>query len=188
MRATFSILGLYTYDPSIFNSLTDLTASITDADGQAHTKTIEAQDIVDNIVLELSELELVHPDGDYMTYAIGAWWKRRKDIFTKLLETTLYKYDAIANYDRREEWTDEGEILNNTAEHYAAGYDSSTPTLAGKDTATGKSTSGHTGRVSGNIGVMSTQELIMRQRDVVQFDVVMHIVHDFKQEFCLMIY
>ena len=42
--------------------------------------------------------------------------------------------------------------------------------------------------MSGNIGVMSTQELIARQRAIVDFDVVAKITEDFKATFCLAIY
>lgn len=188
MRASLSIMGLYAFDPSIFDCVNDVTATYTDPEGESYYTYIHAEDIVNSIVLELAEMELVHPDGDYMKMAIPLWWTRKRRVYDALLETTLYKYDPIANYDRRETWTDTGKILDNTAEHFAAGYDSETPTLAGKDTATGESTSGHTGRISGNIGVMSTQELINRQRDVVQFDVVSVIISDFKKEFCIMLY
>ena len=79
-------------------------------------------------------------------------------------------------------------MLSSTAEHYAAGYNANEPTLAGRDTGSGESTAKHTGRVSGNIGVMSTQELIARQRAIVDFDVIAKITEDFKATFCLAIY
>lgn len=40
----------------------------------------------------------------------------------------------------------------------------------------------------GNIGVTSTQELIERQRAVVQFNVIDYIIADFKKRFCLLVY
>lgn len=40
----------------------------------------------------------------------------------------------------------------------------------------------------GNIGVMSTQDLIWQQREVVQFNVYDYIIADFKKRFCLMVY
>lgn len=42
--------------------------------------------------------------------------------------------------------------------------------------------------VRGNIGVTSTQQLIQAQRDVVQFNVIDHIIHDFITRFCVMVY
>ena len=188
MRDTMSIIGLYSYDPTIFDSVTAITATVTDADGAEHTATLAADKIVDNILSDCAELEILYTQPDYLKFAIGNWWERKSPIYTSLLETTLYKYDAIANYDRREEWTDNNKVIDSTAEHYAAGYNSNEPTLASRDTGSGNSTASHTGRVSGNIGVMSTQELIARQRAIVDYDVISKITEDFKAAFCLAIY
>lgn len=188
MRDTMSIIGLYSYDPTIFDSVTALSATVTDADGVEHTATIAADKIVDNILSDCAELEILYTQPDYLKFAIGNWWERKSPIYTALLETTLYKYDAIANYDRREEWTDNNKVLDSTAEHYAAGYNATEPTLASRDKGSGESSATHKGRVSGNIGVMSTQELIARQRAIVDYDVISKITEDFKSIFCLTIY
>ena len=177
MRDTMSIIGLYSYDPTIFDSVTALSATVTDADGAEHTATIAADKIIDNILSDCAELEILYTQPDYLKFAIGNWWERKSPIYTALLETTLYKYDAIANYDRREEWTDNSQVIDSTAEHYAS-----------RDKGSGNSTASHTGRVSGNIGVMSTQELIARQRAIVDYDVISKITDDFKAAFCLAIY
>lgn len=42
--------------------------------------------------------------------------------------------------------------------------------------------------VRGNIGVTTTQQMIQSQRDVVQFNVIDHIIHDFITRFCVMVY
>lgn len=183
-----SIIGLYSYDPDIFESVTDISATVTDADGAEHSATIARDKIVDNILCDCAELEILYTQPDYLKFAIGNWWGRKSHIYTALLETTLYKYDAIANYDRREEWTDNNEVIDSTAEHYAAGYNSNEPTLASRDKGSGESSATHKGRVSGNIGVMSTQELIARQRAIVDFDVISKIAEDFKSVFCIAIY
>ena len=188
MRDTMSIIGLYSYDPTIFDSVTAISATVTDADGAEHTATIAADKIVDNILSDCAELEILYTQPDYLKFAIGNWWERKSPIYTALLETTLYKYDAIANYDRREEWTDNNKVLSSTGEHFAAGYNATEPTLASRDTGSGESSATHKGRVSGNIGVMSTQELIARQRAIVDYDVISKITEDFKSVFGLAIY
>ena len=58
----------------------------------------------------------------------------------------------------------------------------------GADTETGSDKTTHHMEISGNIGVMSTQEMIQKQRDVVQFNVIDEIVRSFKERFCLLIY
>ena len=188
MRDNMSIIGMYSYDPEILADITDVSATVADSDGAEHTATIGREKIIDNILSDCAELEILYTQPDYLKFAIGNWWARKSPIYSALLETTLYKYDAIANYDRREEWTDNNKVLDSTAEHYAAGYNSNVPTLASRDTGSGESTASHTGRVSGNIGVMSTQELIARQRAIVDFDVIGKITEDFKAAFCLAIY
>lgn len=46
----------------------------------------------------------------------------------------------------------------------------------------------HKGRMYGNIGVTTTQQLIEAQRELVQFDLAGFIKDDFQQEFCLLVY
>lgn len=58
----------------------------------------------------------------------------------------------------------------------------------GADTETGNEKTTHHMEISGNIGVMSTQEMIQKQRDVVQFNVIDEIIRSFKDRFCLLIY
>lgn len=44
------------------------------------------------------------------------------------------------------------------------------------------------GYARGNIGVMSTQQMIEMQREVVKFNLMDYIIDDFKQRFCLLVY
>ena len=46
----------------------------------------------------------------------------------------------------------------------------------------------HVGRLRGNIGVTTTQHMIMEERDVARFDVYAYIADDFCREFCIMVY
>ena len=57
-----------------------------------------------------------------------------------------------------------------------------------KTKSTTDTSSKHVGRVHGNIGVMSTQELITRELEVDKFNVYNQIVDMFLREFCLLIY
>lgn len=45
-----------------------------------------------------------------------------------------------------------------------------------------------TGRIHGNIGVTTTQQMIQAQRDIVRFDIIDEIVKDYKTEFCILVY
>ena len=63
-----------------------------------------------------------------------------------------------------------------------------TTTHTGTDTETGNERTDHHMRVSGNIGVMSTQNMIEQERSVVKFNIIDVIISDFKSRFCLMVY
>ena len=43
-------------------------------------------------------------------------------------------------------------------------------------------------RISGNIGVMSTQNMIQQERDIALFNLMDYIINDFKHAFCIMKY
>ena len=60
MRATLSILGLYQYSPDVFD-LFKLPEGVS------------LDSVRDNILMELSELELLYPSGTFMKKAIGIW-------------------------------------------------------------------------------------------------------------------
>ena len=67
-----------------------------------------------------------------------------------------------------------------------------TETHSGKDT-TNETNSGtdkdvRDGYARGNIGVTTTQQMIEAQRDVVQFNLMDHIISDFKTRFTLLVY
>lgn len=116
------------------------------------------------------------------------------------MNTTLWD-----NYDRKEEWNDTqtrdlettGSVQNNgkdTTTSSVAGFNSDTlhdQTQTENSLGSGAESSGtdtgtvinvREGRAHGNIGVMSTQELIERQRDVVKFNIYDYIIDSFKKD------
>lgn len=208
MRAKLSILGLYNYDNSILDGITQLYCNRRPNDSayadEENTIYIEAEDIRNAILLECSAFSVIYPDMAAMKLAIDNWWNRKRRIFTALLQTTMYEYDPISNYDRKEIITDtetrnlqnSANIVNAQSDSYAAGYDAAEPKLVGRDTNSGSTTGTdtgtitheHTARVSGNIGVTTTQQMIESQREVVKMDVISEIVDSFKTNLCVLIY
>ena len=77
------------------------------------------------------------------------------------------------------------EPSENSTSRSNASVNNRTNTTTGSTTDT---SSIHTGRVHGNIGVMSTQELLTRELEVDKFNVYNQIVDMFLHEFCLLIY
>lgn len=202
MRSRLSILGLYRYDEKVFDGLKVPTG-------------VSRSNVINTILLNCAELEVLYPDWDMMQFAIKQWSDRRQDVWTRLQATTQYDYDPIANYDRREEWTDSARGTNKgnvetvtdatvsgTGEMSTAGFNtdeykphdrnetSGTDSRTGTSSSSGSDThdSEHSGRVYGNIGVVTTQRLITEQREVSEFNMVEYIAEEFRTEFCLLVY
>ena len=94
MRATLSILGLYKYRPDVFD-LFKLPEGVS------------LDSVRDNILMDLAELELLYPSGEFMKTAIGIWSSKQLPVWEKLYATTKLEYNPIHNYDRTEEWTEQ---------------------------------------------------------------------------------
>lgn len=238
-----SIMGMYDYDPSIFDGMNIPT--YTDEDGVVHV--INKNTVIDNICLNCAELEVVYSSPETMKLAISVWSAANQESWRKLMETQFIKYNPIWNVDAYEKetygrgYTDElsyggtdTRTLNTTDTRtvdltdletrlYAdtksvKGFNSNTwaeaekmdysgtdtvdhdgtdtmvhtgtDTMAhtGKDTATGREDSGTEKTRQGNIGVTASQDLIKKQREIAEFNIVDYITEAFKKRFCLMIY
>lgn len=182
MSATMSLLGLWTANNGLFD-LMKIPAAL------------DKQTLVDNLLMECAELEILYPDADFMREAIGAWSSVEVDKWEELEKTLHYDYDPISNYDRREEWTDNSEgssTATSTATGKQAGYNSQELVTSdgsesgGSSSGTSKST--HVGKVSGNIGVTTTQKMIEEQREIVNYCVYDVIIDSFQRRFCLLVY
>ena len=124
MRATLSILGLYQYSPDVFD-LFKLPAGVS------------LDSVRDNILMELAELELIYPSGEFMKTAIGIWSSKQIPVWEKLYATTNLEYNPIHNYDRTEEWTEQETGNRNesrTQNQQSAGESSGTVQNSGKNT------------------------------------------------------
>lgn len=222
IRATMSVLGLYSADPQLF-SLMQVPAEI------------DKDVLVDNLLADTAELEIIYPDPDFMKALLASWSAKQVHVWEELYQTTQYVYNPIWNKDgTRTETRDlatgdtynrgykdaetrnfAGSAANHTgsntlndiygynsesAAHESGSQITANSSTSTTDTGTGSHqitenssrTGTDTGTVTikeqGNIGVTSTQELIERQRAVVQFNVMDYIIADFKKRFCLMIY
>lgn len=193
--ATLSILGLYNYDPSIFDNF-KLPAQM------------DREVVFGNLLSELAELEVLYPSNTVIKSVIGFWSSKMLEKWERLYATTQLEYNPIENYDRIEEFTDaenrttessgnstghsEGKYNNNVA-----GYNSAdmVPADGGGNEADTRADSvaesledrvlSRNGRVHGNIGVTTTQQMIAAERESVSFVVVDVIIKDFADRFCI---
>lgn len=195
MRATISILGLYNLNDTIFDNLT-LPADI------------DKDTLVNNLLAELAELELIYSDFNFMKFMIGVWSSKELSTWERITRASNKVYDPIENYDRYEDWNDNVNqnttnnsqlSTNGNTVHDVAGFNASALVTASKDTSTENntgyatnnsiSTGLHNGRIHGNIGVTTTQQMLQSELDISpKLNVYDFIINSFKNRFCLQVY
>lgn len=182
MKSSISIMGLYMYDDTLFDTI-------------ILPHNVQKDDVVNNILLECADLELVWPDWDFMHGAINVWSKALVNKWQKLYYTEHLDYNPIENYNRREEWEDNGENAPNytsTSIDYTIPYADTTMQQRDKNETSsggrGTTKSTHTGHVSGNIGVTTTQQMLEQERKIADFSLYEVIAQDFKTRFCIAVY
>lgn len=182
LTAKLSILGLYNEHPEIFSGMT-LPGDI------------DRDTLLNNLLMELAELEIVYPNPAFMKSAIEAWSAKQVAIWQKLVDTTKLDYNPLNNYDRTETWeddiTDDGENSSNATSKIAA-FNAEPLQDTGAETSAGTSKNTrkvkHTAKISGNIGVTTSQEMLQAERDIAAFSVYDYIINDFKNRFCILVY
>lgn len=102
----------------------------------------------------------------------------------------VYGYNSTTAAPESKVTADHDGTITDT--HTGTITDAHTGTITDTDTGTIKHDTSDTGTITttrtGNIGITSTQSLIKEQRDVVQFNIMDHIINDFKNRFCLLVY
>lgn len=127
-----------------------------------------------------------------------SFFKQRKYVITKLIDTIEFDYNPIDNYDRKEiierkldaTVTDETDN-NGTQENQVSAHDSDQyqnkskliDTAKIKDTKIDDTTEKIEKRTHGNIGVTTTQQMIESERKVSLFNVYRWIAIEFEQNF-----
>ena len=174
MVATLSLLGLYSFRGDILDDF-------------KLPEGIDRDDFVEMLLFDTAELELLTPDPDIMKQLLGRWSNVRVNAWSKMLDTETVEYNPIHNYDRQEDWVDDGTGSSST-DLSVAGFNDAD--MADRErTGTGTTTqSRHTARISGNIGVTTTQQMLESERESRKYSTVYEIIGEFKERFCLLVY
>ena len=90
--ATLTLIGMYNWDNTLFNSLVL-------PDG------IDKDLFVDTLLLKAGEFEVLYADPDFMKHAIAVWGSKWYRTFDRWLEGTQATWNPIHNYDRFEDLT-----------------------------------------------------------------------------------
>lgn len=106
MPANLTLWGLMQWDDTIFDG-------IALPDGYS----FNVYDLVNEIMLECSELEIVYPDPEFMKKAINTWSRTRLHSWERYVKIMEAEYSPIENTDRHETRSvnrDENETGENT--------------------------------------------------------------------------
>ena len=174
MVATLSLLGLYSFRGDILDDF-------------KLPEGIDRDDFVEMLLFDTAELELLTPDPDIIKQLLGRWSNVRVNAWAKMLDTETVEYNPIHNYDRQEDWVDDG-TGSSITDLSVAGFNDAD--MADRErTGTGTTTqSRHTARISGNIGVTTTQQMLESERESRKYSTVYEIIGEFKERFCLLVY
>ena len=213
--AMLTIMGMYDYDNTIFDSLT-LPEGLNKATA------------IDEIVLECAELECLYPSVPFLKRAVGIWSATMQSSFSRVWSAMNLEYNPIENYDRQEDETttgtrqhsgqdvtsgsnsdtrtisDNGSVQNKIAGFDASAlvdHDSGTSSRSGTDSITGTDrtelTHGEkiadagtrTSRIHGNIGVTTSQQMLESELDLVpRVNFYRYLAEEFKRRFCILVY
>lgn len=138
---------------------------------------------IDELVRVCGEFE-VRPH-DYIAFQrqLDNWSRTRLRYWQRMYDVLNKDYEPLHNYDRTEaETTDD----NSDARSKVAGYDSGA--LVDESSADGKAHKDRNLRAYGNIGVTTSQEMLLAELDVADQSMVKIIINEFKDEFCLLVY
>ena len=205
-QAWISLLGLYTWDDTLFDQMA-YPEEFTEDDQQL---------FINNLLMECAELEVLFTDPDFMKNAIGAWSAKELPVWERLYQATLADYDPIENYNRHEKSNNQnrGTITHggtdstagsgqDTLENQITSFDSNTfqphdKAIAGKGS-TETTTYGHTvtdatgnlleSHIHGNIGVTTSQQMLESELEVrPKLNILNIMIESFRQRFCLLVY
>lgn len=207
--ATLSILGLYNYQPTIFDAL-------------IIPPSVDRQTLIDNIIMEGAELEVVYPHPDLLSRLMHTWSRSRLSAWNRMILALDAEYSPIENTDRVEtvsenytrDLTESGErssnsnssssgsnILSIKKSSYNSGLElteeddtESSDTSENTQSANDKRTMGGSDsrnierRMHGNIGVTTNQEMIRDELTLRRYDIYNIITNEFLDKFCIGVY
>lgn len=194
-----SIRGIYEYDPTVFDGFESPT--YTDENNNIHT--LNSDDVINNILLQCAELEVIYPEPTTMKLAIGVWSAANQRSWNKLYKSMFLEYNPMWNVDANETETETNQrdinrqhTVNLTNTESVQGFNSNEWSESKKnvnsgidnETADDDNERVLTKRRTGNIGVTASQDLIKKEREISDFNIIEYITQSFKERFCLLVY
>ena len=181
--ANLSILGLYSWDSSIF-------------DDMVLPSSLDKKTLIDNILMDYAELEVLYSDSDFMKSAITAWSKARLHTWDRMSEVLYEKYDPFINIKRDETRTiiQERDLQGSgMGENSVSAWNETDYTNRNKtDTEnyeTGTITTTEHFHVEGDSAITDAQDVARKEIDMrAEYDMYNIIKNEFKRRFLIMVY
>lgn len=129
--AKITLIGLYNYDDTIFDTMSLPEVEIeTDDNGNHIAVTVEKNVVIDNMLLRYGEFEVLYPNPDFFKVAVKAVSDSLQPTFKRWIKAWNIEYNPLYNFDRYEKQTDNTEsksVLNgevhNTGSNSSDGTD-----------------------------------------------------------------
>lgn len=197
-KAKFTLIGVN----SFFNNAGDnLFKNLILPEG------LSKETLTKHILLEGGEFEVLYANPFYIQESIGTWSAVNQDTFKRWVDALAIEYAPLENYDRKEDWTDttsrdttgqSSTTDNNNTENQKSAFDSSTYQPNDKDIYTGTTASTvtnaddaegiHTGRIHGNIGVTTSQQMLTAELELGYWNIYKRIADMFLKDFVILVY
>lgn len=176
---------------------------------------IDTQTVIDNILLKGGEFEVLYSNPYFLRDSITMWSKKWYWTFEKWITAINIDYAPLENYDRKEDWSEtenvetENHITDSTSgtnsgttENQVSAFDTAAYSNKDKVTTNANTSSsgqndsdgsvdskrGHTGRIHGNIGVTTSQQMLQSELDLARWNLYNEIADIFLMEYVLPIY
>ena len=202
----FTLIGAYQF---FNNANDDLFKYISLPEG------LEKDTLTSNILLKGGEFEVQNADPFFIQSAIQIWNSVYYDTFDRWVKALAIDYAPLENYDRIEHWTDNIDTEGTGSSSSTGTLDSTTNTETTKSaydsssyqpydnvrttndtdttdrtntTMTNDSDSEHNGRIHGNIGVTTSQQMLEQELDIGYWNIYERITDLFLREFIIPVY
>lgn len=174
-----SVMGLYQYDPTIFDEM-------------VLPEAVDRDIVISDILTECAELEVLISDPNVFKSIIAYWSKKNLQPWEKMYAAQIAEYNPLWNKDGTYQET-ETRNLQSTGESTGkvSAFNTNDFQNASKNNASGTDTGTITRerREFGNIGVTTSTQMLTEEMEFrKKYNIYDIILEDFKSRFCLLVY
>lgn len=164
---------------------------------------IDRQTLIDNIMIKAGEFDLVYDSPDFMRESIRVWSAKWFETFRKWDKALKIEYDPLYNYDRHEEWDEDGSgtstghsdtsglTTDKVSAFNSSEFENSSQNVGNSSSDSDGSSETHNkrvGRAYGNIGVTTSQQMLESELTIASWNLIEHITDIFLQEYVIPVY